>query len=146
MTAWTYLRTAGLLALLIALSLVASSMAAKRAAKKTNLVGKDLWFNIDAKNIWLDTGLSIAKGDLVHVQGGVLACTVLSPQRPHLPLPSAPVGVLLMKLHAEDKPVKASPDAELPVIDNVSRLYLGVNGWQCSGKLPAKVDIERSQP
>ena len=61
MTAWTYLRTAGLLALLIALSLVASSMAAKRAAKKTNLVGKDLWFNIDAKNIWLDTGLASRK-------------------------------------------------------------------------------------
>ncbi|MFZ0296650.1 MAG: hypothetical protein WAL52_23760 [Candidatus Sulfotelmatobacter sp.] len=115
-------------------------------SNKSKSRGKDPWFNIDAKNVWLDTGLTIPKGDLVHVYGGVLACTVLSPQRPHLPLPSAPVGVLLMKLHAEDKPVLASPDGELPAMDNASRLYLGVNGWQCCGKLPARVHIEKPQP
>ncbi|MGA9509783.1 MAG: hypothetical protein WBV55_14305 [Candidatus Sulfotelmatobacter sp.] len=146
MTLWTYLRSAALFAFLIAPSPIASSMTAQQLATKTNLGAKDRWFDIDAKNVWLDTGLTIAKGDLVHVYGGVLACTVLSPEKPHLPLPSAPVGVLLMKLHAEDKPVPASPDAELPAIDNASRLYLGVNGWQCSGKLPARVHIEKPQP
>lgn len=143
MTLWTNLRTAALFAFLFA-----SSMTAQQSTTppKTNLVAKDPWFNIDAKNVWLDTGVDIPKGDLVHVYGGVLACTVVSPKKPHLPLPSAPVGVLLMKLHAEDKPVPASPDAELPAIDNASRLYLGVNGWQCSGKLPARVHIEKPQP
>lgn len=143
MTSWTDFRWIALFVFLVVPS-VASQQSAN--SPKTNLVAKDYSFNIDAKHVWLDTGLDIAKGDLVHVFGGVLACTVLSPEKPHLPLPSAPVGVLLMKLHAEDKPVLATPDAELPAIDNASRLYLGVNGWQCSGKLPAKVQIEKPQP
>ena len=37
----------------------------------------------------------------------------------------------------------ATPDAELPAIDNASRLYLGVNGSQCSGNLQARVQIEK---
>ena len=146
MTLWTFLRSAVLFAFVIALPLIAPSMTAQQLASKTNLVAKDTWFNIDAKNVWLDTGLTIPKGDLVHVYGGMLACTDLSPQKPHLPLPSAPVGALLMKLHAEDKPVLASPDGELPAMDNASRLYLGVNGWECSGKLPARVHVEKPQP
>ena len=128
--------------------LIVSSAAAQQSTNpaKTDLLAKDYSFNIDAKHVWLDTQLDIPKGDLVHVYGGVLACTVLSPEKPLLPLPSAPVGVLLMKLHAEDKPVVATPDAELPALDNASRLYLGVNGSQCSGKLQAKVQIEKPQP
>jgi hypothetical protein len=55
-----------------------------------------------------------------------------------LPPPSGPAGALLAKLQPEAKPVVASPDAELPVIAS-SHLYLGVNGWQCSGKLLARV-------
>jgi hypothetical protein len=35
-------------------------------------------------------------------------------------------------------------DAELPVIGS-SHLYLGVNGWQCTGKLPARVHVEKPQ-
>lgn len=65
-------------------------------------------------------------------------------EQAHLPLPSAPAGALLAKLHAEAKPVLATPEAELPVIDP-SHLYLGVNGWQCTGKLPARVHIEKPQ-
>lgn len=143
MTPWIDFRSIALLSFL-----VISCMAAQQPANppKANLVAKDYSFNIDAKHVWLDTGLNIAKGDLVHVYGGVLACTVLAPEKPHLPLPSAPVGMLLMKLHAEDKPVLATPDAELPAIDNASRLYLGVNGSQCSGKLSASVQIEKPQP
>jgi hypothetical protein len=61
-----------------------------------------------------------------------------------LPLPSGPAGALLAKLQPEAKPVVASPDAELPVIGS-SRLYLGVNGWQCTGKLPARLRLEKPQ-
>jgi hypothetical protein len=143
MTPWTDFRAIALFTFL-----VVSSMAAQQPANppKTKPAAQDYSFNIDAKHVWLDTRLNIAKGDLVHVYGGVLACTVLSPEKPFLPLPSAPVGMLLMKLHAEDKPVLATPDAELPAMDNASRLYLGVNGSQCSGKLSARVHIEKPQP
>ncbi|MFY9793986.1 MAG: hypothetical protein WA474_19935 [Candidatus Sulfotelmatobacter sp.] len=143
MTHWTDFRSIALFTFLVVPSVAAQQ---STTPPKTNLEAKDYTFNIDAKHVWLDTGLSIAKGDLVHVYGGVLACTVLSPEKPLLPLPSAPVGMLLMKLHAEDKPVLATPDAELPAIDNASRLYLGVNGAQCSGKLSARVHIEKPQP
>jgi hypothetical protein len=125
---------------------MASSVAAQKSAtpSKTPIVGKDYRFDVDAQNVWLDTGLDIPKGDLVHVYGGVLDCGApVSPSKNEsLPLPSAPTGALLMKLHDDGKPVLASPDAEMPALDN-SRLYLGINGGECTGKLPARVHVRK---
>ena len=74
--------------------------------------------------------------------GAVINCAGPTPtEKLHLPLASAPGGALLAKLHAEAEPVLASPDAEFPIIDR-SHLYLGVNGWRCPGKIPAKVHVE----
>jgi hypothetical protein len=93
-----------------------------------------------------DTGLDLHTGDRVFVYGGVLGCGGPSlTEKAHLPLPSGPAGALLAKLQPEAEPVVASPDAELPVIGS-SHLYLGVNGWRCTGKLPARVHIEKPQP
>ena len=51
----------------------------------------------------------------------------------------------LRSCNRKRKPVVASPDAQLPVIGS-SHLYLGVNGGQCTGKLAARVHVEKPQP
>jgi hypothetical protein len=135
------IRTIAVLTLLVAPSMTAQT----RVGSKTATVAKDYSFTVDGKELWLDTGLDLQEGDLVFVYGGVLACGGPSlNEKAHLPLPSAPGGALLAKLHPEAKPVLATPDAELPVIDP-SRLYLGVNGAHCTGKLPAKVHVETAE-
>jgi hypothetical protein len=108
------------------------------------MAAKDYWFDVDAEQVWTDTGLDFQKADRVFVYGGVLACGPSLTEKAHLPLPSGPAGVLLAKLQPEAKPVVASPEAELPVVGS-SHLYLGVNGWRCTGKLPARVHVERPQ-
>jgi hypothetical protein len=106
---------------------------------------KDYSFSVPAELVWMDTGIDLSAGDRVHISGGILDCAGPYPsEKAHLPLPSAPGGALIAKVHAEAAPVLATPDAELPVIDP-SHLYLGVNAWQCHGKLPAKVHIEPHQ-
>jgi hypothetical protein len=108
------------------------------------MAAKDYWFDVDAEQVWTDTGLDFQKADRVFVYGGVLACGPSLTEKAHLPLPSGPAGVLLAKLQPEAKPVVASPEAELPVVGS-SHLCLGVNGWRCTGKLPARVHVERPQ-
>jgi hypothetical protein len=57
----------------------------------------------------------------------------------------APGGALLVKLQPEATPILASPDADLP-IHVPSHLYLGVNGWQSHGTIPARVHVEWHKP
>jgi hypothetical protein len=109
----------------------------------------DYSFKVAASQVWTDTGLDLEPGDRVHIYGTVMACEGPKPsEKAHLPLPSAPGGALLAKLHGEAGPILASPDADLPIVDP-SHLYLGVNGWTCHGTLTAKVHVtwrKRSQP
>jgi hypothetical protein len=107
---------------------------------------KDYSLTVKANQIWTDTGLDLDKGDRVHVSGAVIACEGPSPsEKAHVPLPSAPGGALLVKLHAEATPILASPDADLPILVP-SHLYLGVNGWHCHGTIPARVHVEWHKP
>ncbi len=119
------------------------------APSKNPAPAKDYTFRVAASQVWSDTGLDLEPGDRVHIYGKVMACEGPKPsEKAHLPLPSAPGGALLAKLHGEANPILASPDADLPIIEN-SHLYLGVNGWTCHGTLLAKVHVEwhaRSQP
>ena len=104
---------------------------------------QDYSFTVDASQPWNDTGLDLNPGDLVHIYGGTIACGGPSPsEKEYLPLPSAKGGSLLAKIHADAAPVPATPDAALPIV-SPSHLYLGVNGINCSGALPAKVHVER---
>jgi hypothetical protein len=142
MGSWPAVRIVALFALLIT-SLVAAQKSG--GSRQTTMAAKDYWFDVDAEQVWTDTGLDFQKADRVFVYGGVLACGGPSlAEKADLPLPSSPAGGLLAKLQPEVKPVVASPDAELPVIGS-SHLYLGVNGWRCTGKLPARVHLERPQ-
>jgi hypothetical protein len=105
---------------------------------------RDYSFSVPAGEVWTDTNIDLSPGDRVHISGAVINCAGPTPtEKLHLPLPSAPGGALLAKLHAEAEPVLASPDAEFPIIDP-SHLYLGVNGWRCPGKIPAKVHVEHA--
>jgi hypothetical protein len=107
---------------------------------------KDYSFTVTTEHVWSDTGLDLESGDRLHVYGAVMACEGQTPsEKAHLPLPSAPAGALLVKLHGEAGPILASPDADLPIIQD-SHLYLGINGWHCHGTIAAKVHVEWHQP
>jgi len=104
---------------------------------------QDYSFKVDASQPWNDTGLDLEPGDIVHIYGAMIACGGRYPgEKKYLPLPSAKPGSVLAKLHAEGDPIEATPDAEFPIV-SPSHLYLGVNGINCSGTLPAKVHVDR---
>src|SRR5947209_10364173 len=124
--------------LLVSLVLAQSS----KTDSKKSAPPQDYSFNVVASQVWTDTGLDLEAGDRVHIYGTVMACEGPRPsEKAHLPLPSAPGGALLAKLHGEARPILASPDADLPIID-VRHLYLGVNGGTCHVTLPARVHVE----
>jgi hypothetical protein len=107
---------------------------------------QDYSFTISTEHVWTDTGLDLEPGDRLHVYGAVVACEGQTPsEKAHLPLPSAPAGSLLVKLHGEAGPIPASPDADLPIIAH-SRLYMGINGWHCHGTIAAKVHVRWHEP
>jgi hypothetical protein len=126
-----------------ALLLVSSVLAqSSKTDPKKSAPPQDYSFKVTASQVWTDTGLDLEAGDRVHVYGTVMACEGPTPsEKAHLPLPSAPGGSLLVKVHGETAPILASPDADLPILDP-SHLYLGVNGWHCHGTIPAKVHVD----
>jgi len=125
------------------LTTVSSPLNSQSSTKEPQV--KDYSFAVTTEHVWTDTGLDLGSGDRVHVYGKVVACEgQTSSEKAHLPLPSAPAGSLLVKLHGESNPILASPDADLPIIEN-GRLYLGINGWHCHGTISAKVHVEWHQ-
>ena len=125
------------------LATLSSALNSQSPPKKQQV--KDYTFAVATEHVWTDTGLDLESGDRVHVYGKVVACEgQTSSEKAHLPLPSAPAGSLLVKLHGESNPILASPDADLPIIEN-GRLYLGINGWHCHGTISAKVHVEWHQ-
>jgi hypothetical protein len=129
---------------IVALALAAVAQNEKDSSRKPP--PKDYSFTVRASSVWTDTGLDLQPGDRIHVSGAVTTCEGGSPsEKAHLPLPSAPPGALLLKLHAEANPILASPDADLPIID-ASHVSLGVNGWQCQGTIAAKVQVQWHKP
>jgi hypothetical protein len=72
---------------------------------------KDYQFQIEAEHSWRDADLDLQPGDRVQVYGSMIACGGPAPgEKWNLPLPSAPAGTLLVKIHAEASPVLATPD------------------------------------
>jgi hypothetical protein len=119
------------------LAVAASAQDPKPAPPKP----QDYSFKVSTERVWTDTGLDLERGDRVHIFGAVVACEGQTPsEKAHLPLPSAPAGSLLVKLHGEAGPILASPDADIPIVEN-GRLYLGINGWHCHGTINAKVHV-----
>ena len=137
------MKRAGALCVVGSAFLLASLVLAQssKTSPKKSPPQQDYSFTVSASQVWTDTGLDLEAGDRVHIYGTVMACEGATPsEKAHLPLPSAPGGSLLVKVHAETAPILASPDADLPILDP-SHLYLGVNGWHCHGTIPAKVHV-----
>lgn len=126
------------LAILLSLLACASAQDSKPVAPKP----QDYSFKVSTERVWTDTNLDLGRGDRIHVYGAVVACEgQTASEKAHLPLPSAPAGALLVKLHGESGPILASPDADIPIVES-GRLYLGVNGWHCHGTISARVHVD----
>jgi len=108
---------------------------------------------------WIDTGLELQPGDVLQIAGtaassgvpdrhalaGAAACEpagVAGSATANLPLPGAPQGALIARLHAQGAaPILVGASNELH-IEESSRLYLGMNftgAPSCQGGLSVKV-------
>jgi len=112
----------------------------------TPALGKDYSFTVvtPAQN-WTDSGLDLRPGEVVQISAGeVAACgpqTNATAQKQNLPLPSAPVGSPIARLHAQGAaPIAIGTSTELR-IEEASHLYLTANGGTCAGKLTLKVHV-----
>lgn len=140
------LRSRALIKLVLSLAvMLVSSALLSQNSNPSNKSGttQDYSFKIPANHLWTDTGVDLHPGERLHVSGAVTDCGTTRPQgKSHLLLPSAPAGALLAKVDLAGPPMAASTDIDIPII-NPSHLYLGVNGYQCSGSIPVKVRVER---
>lgn len=131
--------------LLLAATLASTEMLAQKPSASSPKPARslDYSFKVPANHLWSDTGLDLHPGDRLHVSGAVTDCGASRPEgKSHLLLPSAPAGALLVKVDLAGRPMDASTDIDVPII-NPSHLYLGVNGYECSGTIPVKVHVER---
>ena len=107
--------------------------------------GKDYSFTVPSTPLWTDTGADLQPGDLVQFSSvGGQSCGGRSnegSQGTSLPLPSAPLGSLIARLHAADNKLQAATTGTEIHITEASHLYLGVNGGQCAGSFTVKVHV-----
>jgi len=79
-------------------------------AAPSRAAAQDYSFTIPGTWGWLDTNIELYPGDRVHITGAVIDCAGPTPtEKLDVPLPSAPVGTLLAKLHAETQPCPRHP-------------------------------------
>ena len=101
---------------------------------------------------WTDSGLDLKPGDAVEISataspaGGTSACDPKGVGAPSadLPLPTAPAGALIARLHSQGAiPVLVGSGTELQIKES-SHLFLGMNmasAPPCQGTLAAKVHV-----
>ena len=109
-----------------------------------------LTFQISAAQPWTDTGLDLQTGDSVEISSpapsgsGSTTCDAKGVSAPSadLPLPTAPAGALIARLHTQGAmPVLVGAGTELQ-IEEPSHLFLGMNMSStapCQGELAVKV-------
>lgn len=136
---------------LLWISLLCAPVAGAQSSSEHN-------FQISAAQVWTDTGIDLQSGDVVqistksgsavldrHALPGIPSCDargIGSSGAADLPLPAAPTGALIGRLHEQGaEPVLIGATTELR-IEEVSHLFLGMNfnGAQtCQGLLKVKV-------
>jgi LssY C-terminus len=92
-------------------------------------------YNVQVSNAqpWTDTGLDLKAGDAVEISlvsapARPSGCDTSASQTADLPLPSAPAGALLARLHSQGAtPLQINLNQPLH-LDEASHLYLGFNG------------------
>ena len=140
--------------LLAALLLCASTLRAQ-----VTTTAKDFTVQVSTAQPWTDGGLDLQSGEVAEISAagtsdkqavsGVPACdpkgvTGTTAQTADLPLPSAPAGALIARLHAQGAvPLLVGASRQLP-IEEASHLWLGMNTSGtplCHGELVAKVHV-----
>lgn len=141
------------LILLAAPCLLATVLTAQSPAE-----GQDYTYTISTTQPWTDTGLDLQTGDSLqittspsvpdrHAVSGATACDPKgasgdTTQSTELPLPSAPTGALIARLHAQGAaPMLIGVSSELQ-IQEPSHLFLGVNAAgtaPCQGTFAVRV-------
>jgi hypothetical protein len=119
--------------------------------------GLPLEFHISAAAGWTDTGLDLQSGDLVkitaeasissekHTDSDLPACSPAgtnNASQPDLPLPGAPAGALIPRLHSQGAPaILVGNSSDLKIVE-ASHLFLGTNTSakpSCQGGFAVKV-------
>jgi hypothetical protein len=143
------------------LLLVMSSLLLAPVHAQTASDTQDFTYTISAAQTWTDTSLDLQAGDLLQISASATASAVpdrhavagtgncdpngaqgtAQPQA-QLPLPSAPVGALIARLHAQGAaPILIGAQNELH-IEEASHLFLGANSGgapACEGSFVVKV-------
>ena len=119
---------------------------------------QDFAFQVSTAQPWTDTGLDLQSGDVLEISASVVAAAVpdrhavagspacdpggVSPATADLPLPSAPAGALIARLHSQGAaPVLVGASTQLR-LEEPSHLFLGMNMAgtpPCQGSLAVKV-------
>jgi LssY C-terminus len=125
-------------------SLLGSTAAVGQNAARTDGPSQDRHFDVSTKLPWTDTGLDLVSGEVLQIKATGTACTGQTPTSSAartLPLPSAPVGALLARLHSQGgEPLQVDTSKEIK-IEEPGHLSLGVNGANCSGSYSVDVSI-----
>ncbi|HET6178605.1 MAG TPA: LssY C-terminal domain-containing protein [Candidatus Sulfotelmatobacter sp.] len=143
----------------LTLLLVTLLVCATQLDAQTPATMPDSTFQVSTAQPWTDTGLDLQSGDMLeisaaaaassvpdrHAVPGAAACDpkgVSTDQTNGLPLPSAPAGALLARLHAQGAaPLLVGASAQLQ-IEEASHLFLGMNvagAAPCQGGFAVKV-------
>jgi len=112
---------------------------------------QDFTYQVSSANPWADTGLDLQSGDVLQISAGSVTPSVEKPcgqkavsETParDLPLPSAPAGALIARLHAQGAvPLLIGASKELSV-EETSHLFLGMNlsgAPSCQSSVTVKV-------
>jgi hypothetical protein len=135
--------------LLLAAACSASHLGAQTA-------GQDFTFQVSTAQAWIDTGLDLQSGDVLEISAnanvpaasGARACDPAgagsaAAQTTGLPLPTAPAGALIARLHAQGAaPILVGASGELRIAEP-SHLFLGINvgsSPSCQGGFAVKVN------
>lgn len=135
---------------LLALSFFALPVRAQSAP-----AAQDLAVRVSAAQVWVDTRLDLQPGDVLKISASApssdsAAVPICNPAglsgasaiSGALPLPSAPPGALIARLHGEGSvPVLIGAEAELK-IEDTSHLFLGMNSpgiSACQGEITVKI-------
>jgi len=107
---------------------------------------QDLTYTITTGQAWTDTGLDLQSGDLLQISASAAGCDPRGASgeasESALPLPTAPAGALIARLHGQrTAPLLIGASSEVP-IKEASHLFLGVNSSgtpPCQGSFLVKV-------
>ena len=117
--------------------LLAILMSCARLGAQVNSSVQDFTYQVSTAQPWTDTGLDLQSGDVVQIEAvGAASPSVATPctskftsglSAKDLPLPSAPAGALIARLHGQGAvPLLIGASKELK-IEEASHLFLGMN-------------------